>query len=104
MEKVLGLYLPKDDAIRKNEQWEVIPLAPELLHYAALDVFASRLIFERATNIAPFDQVTDTTWHHGCPPNTGWRKSCCLWSHFKDSACITWRSSSLGAHQKLTGC
>ena len=65
VEKVLGLYLPKDDAIRKNEQWEVIPLAPELLHYAALDVYASRLIFERATNIAPFDQVAVQT-----PPGT----------------------------------
>ena len=65
MEKVLELYLPKDDAIRRNEQWEVIFLAPELLHYAALDVFASRLIFEQATKIAPFDQVTLQT-----PPGT----------------------------------
>ena len=65
VEKVLGLYLHKYDAIQKNEQWEVIPLAPKLLHYAALDDFASCFIFEQATNVAPFDQVTLQT-----PPGT----------------------------------
>ena len=58
VEKVLGLFLPKDDVLRKNNQWEVLPLAPNLLHYAALDVYASHLIFEKATEMIPFDQVT----------------------------------------------
>ena len=61
VEKVLGPFLPKDDVLRKNDQWESLPLAPDLLHYAALDVYASRLIFEKATEIVPFDQVTYST-------------------------------------------
>jgi hypothetical protein len=28
--KVLGRYLPKDDVLRKNDEWEVLPLKPEL--------------------------------------------------------------------------
>jgi hypothetical protein len=61
VDKVLGLFLPKDDVLRKNDQWESLPLAPDLLHYAALDVYASYLIFEKATNLVPFDQVTYDT-------------------------------------------
>ena len=53
VEKVLGLFLPKDDVLRKNNQWEVLPLAPNLLQYAALDVYASHLIFEKATEMIP---------------------------------------------------
>ena len=53
--KVLGRYLPKDDVLRKNDEWEVLPLKPELLHYAALYVLASRLVFEEATKVAPLD-------------------------------------------------
>jgi hypothetical protein len=58
VEKVLGLFLPKDEVLRRNDQWEVLPLASNLLHYAALDVYASHAIFERATEMVPFDQVT----------------------------------------------
>ncbi|KAJ7760286.1 hypothetical protein DFH07DRAFT_771914 [Mycena maculata] len=53
--KVLKVYLPKDDALRKTEEWETIPLCSSLLHYAALD--ASRLIFEEETEHAPPDWV-----------------------------------------------
>jgi hypothetical protein len=56
-EKVLGQYLPKDDMLRKNDDWELWPLRPELLNYAAWDVLASRLIFEKATEVAPLEQV-----------------------------------------------
>ena len=55
--KVLGMYLSKDDVLRKNDEWEELPLKPELLHYAALDVLASQLVFEEATKVAPLDQV-----------------------------------------------
>jgi hypothetical protein len=58
VEKVLDLFLPKDEVLRKNDQWEVLPLVSNLLHYAALDVYASHAIFERATEMVPFDQVT----------------------------------------------
>ena len=61
VEKVLGLFLPKDDILRKNDQWEALPLAPNLIHYAALDVYASHQIFEKATEMVPFDQVTYST-------------------------------------------
>ena len=59
--KVLGRYLPKDDVLRKNDEWEELPLKPELLHYAALDVFASQLVFEEAIKVAPLDQVEINT-------------------------------------------
>jgi hypothetical protein len=61
VQKVLGLFLSKDDVLRKNDQWEVLPLAQNLLHYAALDVYASYLIFEGVAEMAPFDQVTYST-------------------------------------------
>lgn len=57
VEKVLGKYLCKDDVLRKSDEWEEMPLKSVLLHYAALDVFASRLVFEKATEVAPLDQV-----------------------------------------------
>jgi hypothetical protein len=47
----LQKYLPKDDVIRKSDDWEH-KLSQEQLQYAALDVFASRLIFENATKVA----------------------------------------------------
>jgi hypothetical protein len=61
VEKVLGLFLSKDDDLRRNDQWEKMPLPSNLLKYAALDVYASRLIFEKATEMAPFDHVTHNT-------------------------------------------
>lgn len=61
VEKVLGLFLPKDDDLRRNDQWEQMPLPSNLLNYAALDVYASCLIFEKATEMVPFDHVTHNT-------------------------------------------
>lgn len=53
-------YLPKDDAIRKSDVWEQ-KLTQEQLQYAALDVFASRLIFENATKVALVEKPTIDT-------------------------------------------
>jgi len=55
--KVLDQYLPKYDSLRKSEEWERKKLSEDMLHYAARDVLASRLIFEKATTIAPITRV-----------------------------------------------
>ncbi|KAJ7825530.1 hypothetical protein B0H13DRAFT_1918616 [Mycena leptocephala] len=61
-EKVLGAYLPKDATFRKTDEWETdLTQRPELLNYAALDVLASRLIFEKINKIAPLDLVQRNT-------------------------------------------
>jgi hypothetical protein len=60
-EKVLGKYLPKDPTIRQCEEWEAKILHPDLRHYAALDVFASRMIFEQVTKLAPLDRIRHDT-------------------------------------------
>ena len=59
--KVLGMCLPKDDVLRKSDEWEELPLKPELLHYAAIDVLVSQLVFKEATRVAPLDQVEINT-------------------------------------------
>ncbi|KAJ7838160.1 hypothetical protein B0H13DRAFT_2367672 [Mycena leptocephala] len=61
-EKALDAYLPKEATFRKSEEWETdLKRRPDLLNYAALDVFASRLIFEKITEIAPLDLVQRDT-------------------------------------------
>lgn len=47
--------------IRKSDEWEQKYLSREQLQYAALDVFASRLIFENATKVAPVKKPTIDT-------------------------------------------
>ena len=64
-EHVLGQYLAKDDILRKNDDWEEWPLHPELLNYAAWDVHASQLIYEKAAKVTPLDQV-----EHSSPAGT----------------------------------
>ncbi|KAJ7667374.1 hypothetical protein B0H17DRAFT_1142779 [Mycena rosella] len=61
VEKVLGKYLSKDPEIRRCEEWEAKKLHPDLQKYAALDVFASRMVFEQVTHIAPLDRVQHNT-------------------------------------------
>ncbi|KAF9470560.1 hypothetical protein BDN70DRAFT_998898 [Pholiota conissans] len=52
--KVLGVYLEKPDSLRKHDQWEGGgDLSPALLNYAALDVYSSRLIFDKASERSP---------------------------------------------------
>ncbi|KAJ7479110.1 hypothetical protein FB451DRAFT_1172230 [Mycena latifolia] len=60
-EKFLGVYLSKDPSIRKSEDWEKPHLSSELINYAALDVYASRLIFEKLSETAPLDCVRHDT-------------------------------------------
>lgn len=61
LEKTAGMYLSKEEHLRKSEDWETREIRPDLLQYAALDVYASRIVFERATEIAPLAIVdTDT--------------------------------------------
>ncbi|KAJ7836589.1 hypothetical protein B0H14DRAFT_2589654 [Mycena olivaceomarginata] len=62
VEKVLTKHLPKFPSIRRSDEWEGQILHSSFQHYAALDVFASRMVFERVTQIAPLDRVKhDTT-------------------------------------------
>ena len=62
---VLGQYLAKDDILRKNDDWEEWPLHPELLNYAAWDVHASQLIYEKVAKVTPLDRV-----EHSSPAGT----------------------------------
>ena len=56
------MYLSKDEQYRKCEEWERTPLNPSLLSYAALDVYACCLIFEKTILISPIACVEyDTT-------------------------------------------
>ncbi|KAH9478811.1 Werner Syndrome-like exonuclease [Psilocybe cubensis] len=52
-EGILKQYLPKEQRLRRCEDWELKSLSSELLHYAARDVFASRILFEKAMECAP---------------------------------------------------
>jgi hypothetical protein len=59
--KTLHLYLPKDDTVRRCEEWEAKTLRSDLLHYAVRDVIGSRMVFEKATESSPLDQVNCET-------------------------------------------
>ncbi|KZT32687.1 hypothetical protein SISSUDRAFT_1133021 [Sistotremastrum suecicum HHB10207 ss-3] len=60
-EKLLKKYLPKDDTLRKTDDWEHPNLSEDLKNYAALDVFASRLLFEKMSTMLPFMRVNPET-------------------------------------------
>lgn len=57
VEKILGKYLPKDDTVRKSEDWEARSLRDDLCEYAANDVYAARLVFEQLSSITPIDHI-----------------------------------------------
>ena len=57
LEKTTQIYLSKDKNLRKTEDWEVKKLHADLLCYATKDVFASRIIYEKATEAAPLAHV-----------------------------------------------
>lgn len=65
LEKTCGKYLSKDENLRVCEDWETRELCSDLLKHAALDVFASRIIFEKASECAAPAKVDDLT-----PPRT----------------------------------
>ncbi|KAG6808390.1 hypothetical protein H0H92_004296 [Tricholoma furcatifolium] len=61
LEKAANMYISKDETLRKNDRWEDKNISPELLHYAVLDVIASRVIFEAVSSIGPLKRVTQQT-------------------------------------------
>ena len=65
VEKLLGMFLPKDDSLRKSDQWEVPQIPGRLITYAISDVIASHLVFQKASEIAPLAYIQSTT-----PPGT----------------------------------
>jgi len=64
-EKLLGMFLSKDESIRRSDQWEVSQLSDSHIQYAVLDVVASRCVFQKASEIAPLEYV-----QHSSPPGT----------------------------------
>ena len=54
---MLGKFMSKDPSVRKSERWEMACLPKDHLNYAALDVWGSRLVFEAASKVAPWDYV-----------------------------------------------
>jgi hypothetical protein len=60
-EKLLGVFLSKDPSLRKCEDWELPHLSPHHIEYAALDVYASQLIFNKASEMAPLECILPTS-------------------------------------------
>lgn len=54
--KVLHAYLAKPDQVRRHDDWEMKTLSRDLLNYACLDVFASYLIFKKASQVSPLNR------------------------------------------------
>jgi hypothetical protein len=63
LEKTTHMYLSKDNNLQRNDGWESRHIPPDMLQYATLDVYASRIIFEAATTIAPVEYITHNTPH-----------------------------------------
>ncbi|KAJ2920858.1 hypothetical protein H1R20_g16236, partial [Candolleomyces eurysporus] len=54
-------YLLKDETLRRCDDWELYPLRRDLLCYAALDAYASLLVFEEAKKRVPPTRITSDT-------------------------------------------
>jgi hypothetical protein len=65
MDKLLGMFFPKDESLRKSDQWELPYIPDHLIKYAISDVVASWLVFQKASEIAPLAYVQSTL-----PPGT----------------------------------
>ncbi|KAK7025723.1 hypothetical protein R3P38DRAFT_2778525 [Favolaschia claudopus] len=63
--KFLGVFLSKDPSLRTGENWEQTVISPDLINFAALDVYTSRLIFEKLSETAALECV-----QHDTPPRT----------------------------------
>lgn len=61
--KTLGMTLPKEETPRISCQWEMWNLPPAFINYAALDVYASRLVFEALWPL-PHAQSPDRAGRH----------------------------------------
>jgi len=55
------MFLPKDESIRRSDQWEAPQLPNHFAQYAALDVVASYLVFQKASEIAPLERIQHTS-------------------------------------------
>ncbi|KAK4700876.1 hypothetical protein P7C70_g5367, partial [Phenoliferia sp. Uapishka_3] len=60
-EKFLGAYMEKEDSVRKSNEWERSPLSQAHTKYAALDVYGSRLLYERLAETPRLDVITFST-------------------------------------------
>lgn len=60
LEKTARKYLNKDGGPRRSNDWETKKLHPDLIQYAALDVYASRVVFEKAAEISVIPCVDQT--------------------------------------------
>lgn len=61
LEKSTRQYLPKDEQFRKCDDWECPHLSAGLINYAVMDVYASRLIFQAATQLTSIIQIDFNT-------------------------------------------
>jgi hypothetical protein len=61
VEKLLGMFLPKDDSIHRSDGWEVPHLHQHYIQYAALDVIASHFVFKKVSKIALLKSVQYTS-------------------------------------------
>lgn len=59
--KLLRLHLPKDDATRVNNDWELSELQKELKLYASLDVYTSQQLYTRLLTMTPPLRVNANT-------------------------------------------
>ena len=65
VEKTTHKYLSKDETLRKCEDWEQHPLRQDLCLYAALDAYASQLVYQEALKRTPPARISGKT-----PPGT----------------------------------
>jgi len=103
LEKTAGMYLSKDESLRKSDDWEAQEIHPDLLQYAALDVYASRIVFERATEIAPPANVdTDmyNPWNPNCSSSSGRWSTCSIWESCRYTANVFGSCLSQGSNKE----
>jgi len=65
VECCLGMYISKEERLRKCDDWEKPHLHPDLIQYAALDAYTIYLTFEKTLKIAPITRICIET-----PPGT----------------------------------
>lgn len=61
LKKAAHKYISKDPNLRRCEDWEISPLRNDLVEYAALDAYASRVVYEEAAKLTPPLQVSTET-------------------------------------------
>lgn len=61
LKKLFGIYMNKDDNVRKSEDWEHTSIREDLRDYAAKDVYVSKLIYSEAAKRVPLALVDSNT-------------------------------------------